>query len=148
MLGVFGIALSGLLSETILNTLFSNLNLAIGSDGFFAPIFLVLFALSSLSIITGLFLLISAISARTKPSTKDSKIYFVDIAWNANAEAYKKKLVPLNEADVIDDLISQIYINSKICTRKYKRYNFGLKTLAIGIVVFLLVNLAACNIFA
>ena len=148
VLGIFGIVVGGLLSDSILTILLSNLNLAIGSDGLFAPIFLVLFGLSSISILTGLFFLISAISAKTKLSKKDSKIYFVDIAANATEEAYRKKLVPLKETDVSADLISQIYITSKICTKKYRHYNFGLLTLAIGIVVFLLDNLAAYNIFA
>ena len=148
VLGIFGIVVGGLLSDSILTILLCNLNLAIGSDGLFAPIFLVLFGLSSISILTGLFFLISAISAKTKLSKKDSKIYFVDIAANATEEAYRKKLVPLKETDVSADLISQIYINSKICTKKYRHYNFGLLTLAIGIVVFLLDNLAAYNIFA
>ncbi len=146
VLGVFGIALSGLLSEVILNTLFSNFNLAIGSDGLFASIYLIVFVLSSLSIISGLFLLVSAISARIKPSGKDSKIYFVDVAKNANEAEYKKKLIQLGESDVVDDLVSQIFINSKICTKKYSRYNWGLKILAIGFVVFLIINLAAYNI--
>ncbi len=148
VLGIFGIVVGGLLSDSVLVILLSNLNLAIGSDGFFAPIYLVFFILSSLSILTGLFFLISAISAKTKLSKKDSKIYFVDIAENASEKEYKEKLVPLSETDVTDDLISQIYINSKICTRKYKRYNLGLITLAIGVVVFLLVNLATYNILA
>lgn len=143
VLGIFGIVVGGLLSDSILSIILCNLNIAIGSDGLVAFFFLVLFALSSLSILTGLFSLICAISAKIKLSKKDSKIYFVDIAKNATEEAYKKKLVPLKEGDVNDDLISQIYINSKICTRKYKRYNFGLIILVIGVVVFLLVNLAA-----
>lgn len=148
VLGIFGIAVGGLLSDSILSIILCNLNIAIGSDGLIAIIYLIMFVISSLSILTGLFSLICAISAKIKLSKKDSKIYFVDIAENADDEAYKKKLFPLRETDVVDDLISQIYINSKICTRKYKRYNFGLKTLAFGIVVFLLVNLTACNILA
>jgi len=148
VLGIFGIVVGGLLSDSVLSMILCNLNIAIGSDGLIAFIYLIMFAISSLSILTGLFSLICAISAKIKPSIKDSKIYFVDIAKNENEEAYKNKLVPLKEADVYDDLISQIFINSEICTIKYKRYNFGLKTLAFGIVVFLLVNLAACNILA
>ena len=143
VLGIFGIVVGGLLSDSILSIILCNLNIAIGSDGLIATFYLVLFALSSLSILIGLFSLIGAISAKIKPSKKDSKIYFVDIAENANEESYKKKLVPLKEKELNDDLISQIYINSEICTRKYKRYNFGLMVLVIGVVVFLLVNLAA-----
>ena len=143
VLGIFGIVLGGLLSDSILSIILCNLNIAIGSDGLIATLYLVLFTLSSLSILIGLFSLISAISAKVKPSKRDSRVYFVDIANNATIEAYKKKLVPLKETEVNDDLISQIYINSKICTRKYKRYNFGLIVLVIGVIVFLLVNLAA-----
>lgn len=143
VLGIFGIVLGGLLSDSILSIILCNLNIAIGSDGLIATLYLVLFTLSSLSILIGLFSLIGAISAKVKPSKRDSRVYFVDIANNATIEAYKKKLVPLKETEVNDDLISQIYINSKICTRKYKRYNFGLIVLVIGVIVFLLVNLAA-----
>lgn len=148
VLGIFGIVVGGLLSDPLLSIILCNLNIAIGSDGLFAILYRALFASSSIAILTGLFSLIGAISAKIKPSKKDSRIYFVDIDKNANEEAYKKKLILLNETEVNDDLISQIYINSHICTSKYKLYNFGLIVLVIGVVVFLLVNLAAKIILA
>ena len=95
VLGIFGIVVGGLLSDSILSIILCNLNLAIGSDGLIETLYRILFALSSLSILIGLFSLIGAISAKIKPSKKDSKIYFVDINKNTNEEAYKKKLIPL-----------------------------------------------------
>ena len=148
VLGIFGIVVGGLLSDPLLSIILCNLNIAIGSDGLFAILYRALFASSSIAILTGLFSLIGAISAKIKPSKKDSRIYFVDIDKNANEETYKKKMIPLKETEVNDDLISQIYINSQICTSKYKLYNFGLIVLVIGVVVFLLVNLAAKIILA
>ena len=36
------------------------------------------------------------------------------------------------------EIISQIYINSEICTKKFKNYNIGLKYSIIGISIFLI----------
>lgn len=147
VLGIFGIVLSGLLSKDILVSLYNVLSFAYKSMSFLSVLYMLIFIFSSLSIICGLYYLISAISAKISPSKKDSKIYFVDIAMNLDETKYKEKLKPLRESALVDDLISQVYINSKICTRKYRRYNLGLKFLSIGILVFLFSNLVAHNLY-
>jgi hypothetical protein len=68
----------------------------------------------------------------------DSKIFFANIVKNKTYEKYKKKLLSLDEKDFLNDLISQIYINSNICTTKFNRYNKGLKLSFIGYGAFII----------
>lgn len=53
----------------------------------------------------------------------DSKVYFENISKNNTYKGYKEKLYSLDEVSLMNDLTSQIYINSCICTAKFKRYN-------------------------
>lgn len=92
-------------------------------------------------LLIGLVLIISVLLARVNNSQNDSKIYFVDIASNNDCNIYKRKLMKQTDADEIQDLINQIYINSKICTKKYKRYNIGvvLALTGIGLITVLFI---------
>ncbi len=147
VLGILGIVLAGLLSDKTLENLYFALSSAVKLKGFLSIFYLFSFTISALSVIIGLGFLIYAISAKIEQSGNNSNIYFVDIMLNKNAAAYLQKLKSNTESSVVDDLISQIYINSSICTKKYKRYNLGLKLTTIGVTVFLFSNLIAYNIF-
>lgn len=63
----------------------------------------------------------------------DSKIFFEHIQKN-NYSAYKEKLLGITEEIFLNDVISQIYINSCICHDKYKNLKCGLKWTLIGFV--------------
>lgn len=147
VLGILGIVFAGLLSDKTLENLYFALSSAVKLKGFLSILYILSFTISSLSVIVGLVFLIYAISAKIEHSGKNSNIYFVDIMLNKNVADYMQKLKSNTESGVVDDLISQIYINSSICTKKYERYNLGLKLTTIGITVFLFSNLVAYNIF-
>lgn len=106
-------------------------------------IYLTLALISMISVIIGVINLIVVLGAKTtlKKANKDlkqnSKIYFWDIA-KSNYETYKKSLLNLEEDTLKDDIISQIYINSCICKKKYMHYKLGLLFSLIGLAVFLI----------
>ena len=44
-----------------------------------------------------------------------------------------------NEENFLDDIIKQIYKNSMICSKKYERYNLGIKCSILGFILFIIV---------
>lgn len=108
---------------------------------------------SFILLIIGILLLISVLIARSGVGkTKDinqkkSLIFFGDINITSSVSGYKKEFKKMNAKDLLDDLISQIYINSKIATKKYSRYNLGLKFTVIGFFLFIGVILSGHYIY-
>lgn len=108
---------------------------------------------SIILLIIGILLLISVLIARSGVGeTKDinqkkSLIFFRDISVISSVSGYRKEFKKMNDKDLLDDLISQIYINSKIATKKYRRYNLGLKCIVIGFFLFIIVILLGHYIY-
>lgn len=70
---------------------------------------------------------------------KDSRIYFGKISDNRDYEEYRSKMEKYGPEDHLDDLWSQIYVNSKICIRKYRYFKHGLRTTVPGMFAVLAV---------
>ncbi len=66
-----------------------------------------------------------------------SSIFFSGVANSKSYKDYRKKLENFSENDLRNDLISQIYICSKICDKKFKNYKTGITLVFIGFVFFL-----------
>ena len=103
-------------------------------------VFMLIFLISIIFFITGLYYLSKALMARTTNNEdRKSNIFFGHIASNRNQQAYLNRLEATNLNKYIEDLVSQIYINSKICEQKFKNYNKGVKISGISII-FLLIS--------
>ena len=101
---------------------------------------LIVFLVSAICFIIGLYFLSQALMAKTiNNEDRKSNIFFGHIASHENQQAYMKCLKETNLNKYIEDLVSQIYINSKICEQKFKNYNKGVKMSGISII-FLLVS--------
>lgn len=68
----------------------------------------------------------------------DSKLYFGDIAKNSSYKQYKEKLLNCDDDEYINDIISQIYLNSFICNKKFMNYKKGFKVSFIGLILFII----------
>lgn len=66
----------------------------------------------------------------------DSLIFFSSIAKYNTLLSYKKHLEKCEIEQLNDDLISQIYICSIICDKKFKYYKRGLLLTSIGSLLF------------
>ena len=64
----------------------------------------------------------------------ESLIFFSSIAKHKTLLSYKQNLEKCEESRINDDLISQIYICSIICDKKFKYYKRGLILTSIGTV--------------
>lgn len=72
--------------------------------------------------------------------TTNSLIFFGTIA-NQSFQSFKDNVSTSNENQIENDLLSQIYINSKICQRKFELYNKGVNYLIASIILFVLLNI-------
>lgn len=89
-----------------------------------------------LSFVVGLILLIFVLIPILKsPSTK-SNIYFSDINKHNSAEKYKDIVKKQQDSDILDDLIEEIYINAKICSKKYTRFKWSVYSIGLGAILF------------
>ena len=53
----------------------------------------------------------------------------------------------MSEQELLDELISQIYINSDIASKKYNKYNKGVKWTIIGFGLFVVILLIGIYLY-
>lgn len=145
ILGIIGVIGGICLSDSIVITLYHYLINNFSTTK--CKVFFVITCMIIVGIVFGVYKLISVLYARVKKDGDRSNVFFGDIAKYNNEGDYKKSLLKMNESDMLDSLISQIYINSKICDAKYQRYNQGIITVGISlallfvdIILFLIVR--------
>jgi len=66
----------------------------------------------------------------------NSLIFFSSIAKHKSAQEYKSNLMDCSEKDWIDEIISQIYMCSLVCERKFQEYKIGLALSVAGFATF------------
>lgn len=91
-----------------------------------------LYIMSFLSIIS--FML--AIIARVRNLNNARSIFFFGTIETYELQDYKDKLRQITEQEILEDLEEQIHTNSRICNRKIKWYNIGMKLLLITIIIW------------
>ncbi len=84
----------------------------------------------------GVFNLTCAIAARVAYSGKNSKTYFADIS-NVDISTYKTEFKNQTQEEILEDLLDTIYVNSCICTKKYRYYNRGLNSIRYTVAFFI-----------
>lgn len=86
------------------------------------------FLVSTICFVIGLYHLAHVLIARVNiPNKLKSKIFFGDISQYADYKNYTSEIFLMSETEYKEDIISQIYVNSKICMDKYKYYNIGFR---------------------
>lgn len=146
MLGIIGVALAIIFTSDSLQEFrrITQIMLEFNNcrDVFFFILGLVSIALVGL----GLGLLIFSLFAKIDCKDYDqsslnltSSIYFENIAGCGNFEQYKERFMTTTQENYLNDLLSQIYLNSCICTKKFKRYNLGVIYSMCGLFFFILV---------
>ena len=87
--------------------------------------------------ITALFARVNLNEFSDRGIKSDSLIFFSSIAKHKSLSSYKQNLEKCETLQMEEDLISQIYICSIICDKKFKYYKLGLLFASIGSVLFI-----------
>jgi len=72
--------------------------------------------------------------------TLNSLVFYGSIS-KYNYEEFNKKIKNQTKQSNINDILSQVYINSKICNKKFKNYNIGLNMAMITIILLFIVKI-------
>ncbi|MFV8830134.1 Pycsar system effector family protein [Alkalihalobacterium sp. APHAB7] len=140
VLAVVGIILSIFTSEHSIKMLNDILSNSVQNISFSNILYLLLFTLSWCVFLYGAYCLIRVLIPRLGKegqaydgtTHKDSLYYFEDISKNTFTE-YKDKVFNRSNDNEITDILSQIFVNAKICTSKYSYYSKGIKYTSLGI---------------
>lgn len=99
-----------------------------------AVLVVVLYISCLVSIIMFFAALFGRIKSPTGTSERLSLIFFGTIA-QYSLNDYKCKALDMDENAIEDDLLEQIYINSKICKQKFEYYNQGIYALVVATIL-------------
>lgn len=142
VLGFSGVIFTIFFTTNAIYPLVEFFKMALSNTGFLK--FIYLFILASnifcvLKIILGVYHLILSIFAHININEfdnmgiiTDSLIFFGSIS-KIDFDEFKFRYNNLNSKDIQEELISQIYINSKIASNKFSNYNKGLHDLIVGL---------------
>lgn len=152
VLTALGVLLTIILTNDGLNAIFSIVRSCINEKTFCSILYLICFAITLVILFVGIYNLGSVLIARTSINVKrdnssHSRIFFSGIIKSGAFETYKEKFYAMNRQELLDELIAEIYINSDIATKKYNKYNAGLRLSAIGFLSFVLTLLIGIYIY-
>lgn len=155
ILALFGVILTMLLTNSIfINQLLNILHLAIKGINFSNILYLFFIVGSIVSFLVGAYKLIQVLSPKinfreykNRVTVEDSIYYFGKISCYGSFNDYRDAIKSKNDKEVVDDLISQIYINSIICQNKFVNFKGGLKLIQIGLSVFTVMFILGLFIF-
>jgi len=151
-LGAFGVILAIVLTTDGINSLIAIVSTAIEQISFCNILYLLFMVGAGVVTIFGLSNVIKVLGVTTVPEKEkgldcDSKIFFDCIARNANYMTYKNKLYGMSDEEFMNDITSQIYINSCICKEKYKNYKLGFAWSIVGFSAFVVLWIIGVVIF-
>ncbi|MFL7940824.1 hypothetical protein ACKA0G_10175 [Priestia megaterium] len=116
-------------------------------DFFKAVFFGLLFLLLLFFLIKATYFLLKGLRAKIEPEEyrqagmeSKSILFWGSVAQN-NYNQFKNKIENVSEQKLINDINTQTFINSKICTLKFSNFNLGVDNLKKGIIVFILFQL-------
>lgn len=142
ILGLIGVILGTIITNGIIEKLIKICEIIISCNNLVNTIYLTLIIISILPLLTGIIYIILSLWARTNIVPEDelvtnSLIFYQTISSNFSFKEYSKKIKKINDDELSDEIISQIYINSTICTKKFKNYRNGLILSMIGLTLLL-----------
>lgn len=70
--------------------------------------------------------------------TRSDSLYYFESIDDKNYLEFKEKMINETPENEIEDLLTQIYINAKICSAKYSFYRKGIRSTFIGIAGILI----------
>ena len=143
ILGSFGV-IAGIFLATDYVSKFKSIFCHMTSNVSFWTIIYIIFCIFSISLIlAGCVCWIAALFARVNLNEfsdrgikSNSLIFFSSIARHKSLSSYKQNLEKCETVQMEEDLISQIYICSIICDKKFKYYKLGLLFASIGLILF------------
>lgn len=106
---------------------------------FFEIFYVVIAILYGLSFLLTIVYCYFVLTSRLKNNRNDSSIYFSNIAL-FEQEFFSERMNNLKNSDVVSDLIEQVYITSKIASKKYKYLNVSYVFIIITFITLIFLS--------
>lgn len=140
-LAILGVILTIVFTNTDLNDLLNIITECISSKAFGDLLYLVFLISSFVLLLSGIMKLCKVLIGSTDEiargiNSPPSHIFFSGIQKNESFVNYSESFRSLSKEEVLNELLSQIYINSDIANSKYKYFNSGLINSIIGLGFF------------
>lgn len=139
VIAVLGVFLTIFMSENSIKMLKEILSQPFQHINFANFLYLLLFVVFWTILLYGVYCLIRVLVPKLTKDVvsyegtyKNSLYFFEGIAKNSFLE-FKDKVTNTTKEDEITDILSQVYINAKICTIKYSYYSKGIRCASLGI---------------
>lgn len=152
VLAIIGVFLTIILTNDGLNTIYGIINTCIEMKTFCSIMYLFALGVAIVVMVLGIYNLCIVLIAKTSETAEgvtltNSRIFFTGINRHGNYEVYKAKFYEMSEQELLDELIAQIYINSDIASKKYNKYNKGVKWTIIGFGLFVVILLIGIYLY-
>ena len=149
MIAFLGFSLFELFKNTnYISCILDILKKCISNIDFSDCLFLLFTIASFVFILLGLYKLINVLipSLKNNKSIPESLTYYGYIS-SIEYLKYKNLIKDATEEKIVDDLIKQNYINSKICFKKFNNFKYGTFFIFLGIVINLIMVLLGVLIY-
>lgn len=152
VLAIIGVFLTIILTNDGLNTIYEIIKACVEMRTFCSMMYLFVLGVAIVVMILGIYNLGIVLIAKTSETAEgvaltNSRIFFTGINRHGNYEVYKAKFYEMSEQELLDELIVQIYINSDIASKKYNKYNKGVKGTIIGFGLFVVILLIGIYLY-
>lgn len=152
VLAIIGVFLTIILTNDGLNTIYGIINTCIEMKTFCSIMYLFALGVAIVVMVLGIYNLCIVLIAKTSETAEgvtltNSRIFFTGINRHENYEVYKAKFYEMSEQELLDELIAQIYINSDIASKKYNKYNKGVKCTIIRFGLFVVILLIGIYLY-
>ena len=152
VLAIIGVFLTIILTNDGLNKIYGVINTCIEMKTFCSIMYLFALDVAIVVMVLGIYNLCIVLIAKTSETAEgvtltNSRIFFTGINKHGNCEIYKAKFYEMGEQELLDELIAQIYINSNIASKKYNKYNKGVKWTIIGFGLFVVILLIGIYLY-
>lgn len=135
ILAFLGMLLSSILCSDNLAVLKTFISVPINTMSFIEIIkTIVVILLISSSVISAVFLILTLL-ARTKSESMPKSHYFFGNIANIDRKDFLNDFKKLNENSIKNEILNQVYVNSKICDYKSKLYNKSINLIIITIAL-------------
>ena len=154
VLALIGVLLTIIFTNDGLTAMYNVLQKSIPPVNFCTVLYLGLLGISALVLGYGMVRLVLTLVARIDSNVykesgmiTDSVLFFGKISNRASYQIFQSDVLNMKKEDYLKDLLSQIYINSKIANEKHVNYNKGIKWTIIGFIAFIVIFLIGIYLY-
>lgn len=154
VLALIGVLLTIIFTNDGMAEMYNVLQYIIPPANFCTYLYIIFLGISIFMLCYGIMRLILTLVARINSNIyqqpgliTNSVLFFGKISNRSSYQVFQNDILSIKKDDYLKDLLSQVYINSKIANEKYVNYNIGIKWTIIGFIAFIVIFLIGIYLY-